>query len=72
VFNPLRHCAKYINCTKPLRNRVIRLYNFQYNPTELIWVHVKREVGEKNTTLKLADIQQLVSDVTQLRTGKNV
>jgi transposase len=45
-------------------HQVIRLppYNCQYNPIELIWAQMKREVADRNKTFKLADAEQLMSD----------
>lgn len=43
---------------------VVRLppYHCQYNPIELIWAQVKRYVANKNTTFRLADIEQLAHE----------
>jgi hypothetical protein len=43
-------------------HQVIRLplYHCQYNPLELIWVQVKREVADRNKTFKLADIWAVI------------
>ncbi|KAF0692110.1 DDE 3 domain-containing protein [Aphis craccivora] len=42
-------------------HEVIRLppYHCQYNPIELIWGQVKREVAKKNNTFKMADVEKL-------------
>jgi transposase len=45
-------------------HQVIRLppYHCQYNPIELIWAQVKREVADRNKTCKLADVERIMSD----------
>jgi hypothetical protein len=44
-------------------HQVVRLppYHCQYNPIELIWAQVKREVAERNKTFKLSDVEHLTS-----------
>lgn len=43
---------------------VVRLppYHCQYNPIELIWAKVKRDVAENNKTFKLSDVETLVRE----------
>lgn len=45
-------------------HQVVRLppYHCQYNPIELVWAQVKREVAEKNKTFKLCDVERLTSE----------
>ncbi|PSN41732.1 hypothetical protein C0J52_25298 [Blattella germanica] len=45
-----------------MRHEVIRLppYHCQYNPIELIWARVKGEVADRNSTFRLADVEQLM------------
>lgn len=45
-------------------HEVVRLppYHCQYNPIELIWAQVKREVAEKNRTFKIEDVEKLTSE----------
>ena len=45
-------------------HQVIRLppYHCQYNPIELIWAKVKREVAERNNTFRLADVERLMNE----------
>jgi uncharacterized ubiquitin-like protein YukD len=47
-------------------HQVIRLppHYCQCNPIELIWVQEKIEVADRNKTLKLAYVQQLMSDMS--------
>jgi hypothetical protein len=64
---PLKTCKIYEldQITNEWGHQVIRLspYHCQYNPIELIWVQVKREVADRNKTFKLADVERLMSDV---------
>lgn len=45
-------------------HEVVRLppYHCQYNPIELIWAQVKREVASKNSTFKIADVERLAHE----------
>ncbi|XP_046677233.1 uncharacterized protein LOC124365307 [Homalodisca vitripennis] len=45
-------------------HEVVRLppYHCQYNPIELIWAQVKREVATRNSTFELADVEKLTSE----------
>lgn len=45
-------------------HEVIRLppYHCQYNPIELIWAQIKREVEENNCTFKIRDVMKLLED----------
>jgi transposase len=45
-------------------HQVVQLppYHCQYNPIELTWAQVKREVADRNKTFKLADVERLMSD----------
>lgn len=45
-------------------HEVVRLppYHCQYNPIELIWAQVKKEVARKNRTFKLEDVERLTSE----------
>jgi len=45
-------------------HEVVRLppYHCQYNPIEMIWAQVKRQVATKNTTFKIADVEKLMHE----------
>lgn len=45
-------------------HEVVRLppYHCQYNPIELIWAQVKKEVADKNKTFKIEDVERLTSE----------
>lgn len=45
-------------------HEVVRLppYHCQYNPIEMIWAQVKRQVVTKNTTFKIADVEKLMHE----------
>ncbi|XP_065182372.1 uncharacterized protein LOC135813083 [Sycon ciliatum] len=47
--------------------RVIRLppYHCVFNPIELIWAWVKREVGRRNKTYKIGDVKTLVLETME-------
>ncbi|XP_049956888.1 uncharacterized protein LOC126473692 [Schistocerca serialis cubense] len=47
-----------------MAHQVVRLppYHSQYNPIELVWAQVKREVAKRNTTFKLADVEKLTHE----------
>ena len=53
---------------------VVRLppYRCQYNPIELIWAQVKRYVANKNTTFRLADIEQLAHEALDTITQEDL
>lgn len=48
-------------------HEVIRLppYHCQYNPIELIWAQVKREVADKNKTFKMNNVRDLMTEALQ-------
>lgn len=45
-------------------HEVVRLppYHCHYNPIELIWAQVKRDIASKNKTFKIADVEQLANE----------
>ncbi|XP_046406949.1 uncharacterized protein LOC124171727 [Ischnura elegans] len=50
---------------------VVRLppFHCQYNPIEMVWAQVKRQVADRNTTFKMKDLEditnQVIDEVTQ-------
>jgi hypothetical protein len=52
---------------------VVRLppYHCQYNPIEMIWAQVKRQVATKNTTFKIADVEKLMHEAIDSVTKEN-
>jgi transposase len=48
-------------------HEVLRLppYHCQYNPIELIWAKVKREVAENNSTFKIQDVRRLLEEALE-------
>lgn len=52
------------NLAAEMGHEVIRLppYHCQYNPIELIWAQIKREVADKNSTFKIRDVRKLLED----------
>ena len=59
-------------------HQIIRLpcYHCQYNPIELVWAQVKREVAKKDSTFTLTDVDRLMSEelynVTQAQWASGV
>jgi hypothetical protein len=72
---PLKTCKIYEldQIANERGHQVIQLppYHCQYNPTELIWVQVNRKVADRNKTFKLADVERLMSDVTDRVTAED-
>jgi len=49
---------------------VIRLpsYHCQYNPIEMMWAQVKRQIATKNITFKMVDVEKLMHETIDLIT----
>jgi len=55
-------------------HEVVRLppYHCQYNPIEMIWAQVKGQVATKNTTFKMADVENLMHEAIDAVTKEEV
>jgi transposase len=64
---PIRYDTKAYELDQLANERghqVIRLppYHCHYNPIEMVWAQVKREVAKKNKTFTMAEVERLTNE----------